>query len=264
MSTILDKIAAQKRIRINERLEKRSRESLKEQAHHAPLPQASFAGAIGGGGLVKLIGEIKKASPSQGVIQPDFFPANQARAYAQAGVAAISVLTEEDYFLGRDEYLSEVKNAVDLPVLRKDFVIDVSQIYEARLLGASAILLIAAMLDDPALSRFRAEAEEMHLDVLLEVHTAAELERALKAGAKIIGINNRDLNTFEVRLETTERLAKLVPAGKIVVAESGIHSTEDMRRVKRAGVQAVLIGESLMRAAGSKESVQDKVRELMG
>ncbi|MEA4902609.1 indole-3-glycerol phosphate synthase TrpC [Desulfitobacterium sp.] len=264
MSTILDKIAARKRIRVAERLQKCSRESLKEQALNTPLLRTSFAEAIGGTGQVKLIGEIKKASPSKGIIQPDFFPADQARAYAQAGAAAISVLTEEDYFLGKDEYLVEVRKAVDLPVLRKDFVIDVSQIYEARLLGAAAILLIAAMLDDPTLSRFMAEAEETHLDVLLEVHTEAELERALKAGAKIIGINNRDLNTFEVRLETTERLAKLVPAGQIMVAESGIHSTGDMRRVKWAGVQAVLIGESLMRAAGSKGSVQDKVRELMG
>lgn len=263
MSTILDKIATQKRIRIDQRLQKYPREDLKAQALRAPLPPASFAEAISRAGQINLIGEIKKASPSQGIIQPEFFPAAQARAYAQAGIAAISVLTEEDYFLGRDEYLIEVKKAVDLPVLRKDFVIDTAQIYEARLLGAAAILLIVAMLDDAALSSFMAEAENLHLDVLLEIHTEAELKRALQAGAKIIGINNRDLGTFEVKLETTERLAPLVPAGKIIVTESGIHSAADMRRVKKAGARAVLIGESLMRAAGSEESVQDKVRELL-
>lgn len=263
MSTILDKIAAQKRIRIGQRLEKCPREVLKERAFRAPLPPFSFAEAISRAGQVNLIGEIKKASPSQGIIQPEFFPAAQARAYAQAGIAAISVLTEEDYFLGRDEDLVEVRKAVGLPVLRKDFVIDAAQIYEARLLGASAILLIVALLDDRTLGGLREEAERLHLDVLLEVHSAAELERALKAGAEIIGINSRDLNTFEVRLETAERLGKMVPAGKIVVAESGIHTAEDMRRVKAAGAHAVLIGEGLMRAAGSTQSVRDKVRELL-
>ena len=263
MSTILEKIAAQKKRRIEERLKITTREVLRDRALHTPTAEHSFAQAVGRADKLNLIGEIKKASPSKGIIQNDFHPVAQAEAYVQAGVSAISVLTEEDFFLGKDEYLTAVGEKVSVPLLRKDFVIDMMQISEARILGASAVLLIAALLNDRDLHAFMAEAEALALDVLLEVHDERELERGLKLGASIIGINNRDLKTFQIDLGTTERLAGMIPEGKIIVAESGIHTAEDMDRVQRAGAQAVLIGESLMRAAGSAQSVQDKIKELM-
>lgn len=260
-NTVLDKIARAKRVRLEERLKATSREALRSRAMACTLCVEPFRQAISVPGGLNIIAEIKKASPSKGIIQPDFHPVEQAQAYEQAGAAAISVLTEEDFFLGSDEYLKAVQQAVKLPVLRKDFIIDEMQIYEARCMGASAVLLIAAMLDVETLKRFYEITKTLGLDALVEVHNEAELESALAIGADIIGMNNRDLKTFHVSLEVTQRLAKLLPDSVVKVAESGIHTAQDMETVKSSGVHAVLIGESLMRSQGS---VEEKLRELMG
>ncbi len=196
-----------------------------------------------------IIAEIKKASPSKGVIRADFDPVAIGRRYAQCGAVAISVLTEERYFLGSLDYLAAVRAATDLPLLRKDFLFDPYQIYEARAYGADAILLIVAMLDDQQLVALQKQARELGLDVLVEVHDESEMQRALKAHATLIGINNRDLRTFHTTLETSERLARDVPSGALVVAESGIESIADIDRLERALVHCFLIGESLMRCA---------------
>ncbi len=260
-NTVLDKIAAAKRVRIDERLKKTSCNALREQAQACALNVPSFYKAVSASGKLNIIAEIKKASPSKGIIQPDFHPVEQAQAYEQAGASAISVLTEEDFFLGSDEYLKSIQKAVRLPVLRKDFIIDEMQIYEARCMGASAVLLIAAMLDRETLKYFYQITKAVGLDALVEVHNETELESALETGAEIIGINNRDLKTFQVNLGVTKRLAKLLPESAVKVAESGIHTAQDIALVKEAGVHAVLIGESLMRSQGS---VDKKLQELMG
>jgi indole-3-glycerol phosphate synthase len=213
---------------------------------------------------LSLIAEIKKASPSKGLIQPDFNPAEQAAAYAAAGVQAISVLTEEDYFLGSDEHLKAVHAAVTVPILRKDFTVEPGQIYEARLLGASAVLLICAVLEDKELVEYLQLTHELGMQALVEIHSLPELMRALSAGAQVIGINNRDLHSFHVDLNTTERLAGLIPNDRVIVAESGITTANDLARVYRAGAHAALIGETLMRSAGSPESVRAKIHELFG
>lgn len=261
--TILDRIVAKKAGRIEARLEHRSVEELAERAFASPLPRYSFAKAIRGQGL-SVIAEVKKASPSKGIIAADFHPGNQAACYQQGGAAAISVLTEEDYFLGSDFHLTDVTNQVSLPVLRKDFTIHESQLYEARILGASAILLIAAILPDKVLASYLSLAEDLGLSVLLEVHTMDELMRALDLSAPVIGINNRDLHTFHVDLSVTERLAPMIPQARTIVSESGIVTPDDMSRCYRSGAHAVLIGETLMRAAGdSSTSVEDKMKQLM-
>lgn len=259
--TILDQIAEKKRETVRKRLESCSLEEYRKRALESPMPSPSFREAIAEKGHLHIIAEVKKASPSNGVIQSQFHPVRQALDYQRAGASAISVLTEEHYFLGKDEYLQTIKQYVELPVLRKDFIIDASQIFEARILGASAILLIAALLSDEELACFLQEAQSMGLDVLLEVHNEEELERAIKLDAPLIGINNRDLKTFAVDLNTTQRLAARVPEGKVIVSESGIHSKEDIALVRRAGVHAAVIGESLMRSAGF---VDEKLKELLG
>jgi indole-3-glycerol phosphate synthase len=196
---------------------------------------------------------VKKASPSKGVIAEDFPYLRIAAEYESAGAAAISVLTEPEYFLGSDAYLREIAAAVKVPVLRKDFIIDAYQLYEAKLLGANAVLLICALLNTETLAEYIKTADELGLSALVEIHNEQEAEQALQAGARIIGINNRDLKTFKVDLGLTGRLRRLIPAGILTVAESGIKSPEDVRALNGLGLNAMLVGESLMRAADKKQ-----------
>ncbi|HHW11535.1 MAG TPA: indole-3-glycerol phosphate synthase TrpC [Firmicutes bacterium] len=202
------------------------------------------------GEQIQVIAEIKKASPAKGLLCPDFQPVQLAQAYEASGAAAISVLTDEKFFLGSLDDLAQVKRATrKLPVLRKDFIIDRYQIYEARVYGADAVLLIGAILNGSELAGYIKEAKALGMDALVEVHNEAELATALAAGAEIIGINNRDLKTFRVDLETTLRLREAIPKDKVVVAESGIKSSADLKRLAHAGVNAVLVGEALVTAA---------------
>jgi indole-3-glycerol phosphate synthase len=261
--TILDRIVEQKRFRLTQRERKLPLETLIAQVSALTTVPADFASVLRIPKRLSLIAEIKQASPSKGIIQPDFQPVSQAIAYAAANVQAISVLTEEDFFLGSDNDLRAIHAQVSTPLLRKDFTISAYQVYEARLLGASAILLIVAILSDRQLAELHQLARSLGLAVLVEVHNLDELLRAMSAGAEIIGINNRDLHTFHVDLSTTERLAGLIPQDKTIVAESGIENARDMARVYRAGAHAVLVGETLMRAAGSTESVTSKIKELL-
>ncbi len=196
-----------------------------------------------------IIAEVKKASPSKGVICADFDPLRVAAAYAAAGAAAISVLTEERYFQGHLRHLAAIRQAVSIPLLRKDFLFDPYQLYEARAFGADAVLLIVALITQPMLQELLGLAEALHLAALVEVHNRAELECALRRGARIVGINNRDLRTFHTTLATTEQLAPAVPGDVFTVAESGIETAADIARLERAGVTAFLIGELLMRSA---------------
>jgi len=217
-------------------------------------------------GDVALIAEVKKASPSAGVICEDFDPVRIAKEYEAAGASCLSVLTDEKFFQGSLDHLRQIRAAVKLPLLRKDFIIDERQILEAVEWGADAILLIVSILGDEQLKKFHSLAVEAGLAVLVEVHDEAELDRALKNGAKLIGINNRDLKNFKVDLSTTERLAAklfsspIARRSSLLVAESGIHTRADVERLKRCGVNAVLVGESLMRGG----NIQEKVRELIG
>ncbi|MDP4096640.1 indole-3-glycerol phosphate synthase TrpC [Paenibacillus sp. P96] len=206
-----------------------------------------------------LIAEVKKASPSKGLIRPDFDPVQIALAYEAAGADCISVLTDVDYFQGSPDYLREIRKAVGIPLLRKDFVIDETQIYEARLLGADAVLLIAAILDKDTMRRFLNTARETGLDTLVEVHDRTELETVLELGATLIGVNNRDLKTFETRLQTTEELADLVTEGITLISESGIAGPKDIEYLYSKGAQGVLVGEYLMR----QKDVSRAVQELM-
>ena len=204
-----------------------------------------------------MIAEVKKASPSKGLIRADFHPVEVAKAYEQNGANALSVLTEEHYFQGNSAYLRAIRAAVNLPILRKDFFIDPYQIYEARVLGADAILLIAALLDTTTMREFAEIAHGLGLACLTEVHNEEELACALEAGCDILGINNRNLKTFEVSLSVTERLARLAPEGRILVSESGIRGNADMKAVRRHGANAVLIGETLMRSGDIGRSLRE-------
>ncbi len=210
-----------------------------------------------------LIAEVKKASPSAGVICPNFDPVRIAREYEAAGAACLSVLTDEKFFQGSLEYLRQIRDAVKLPLLRKDFIIDERQILEAIEWGADAILLIVAILSDEQLARFHALAAEAGLAVLVEVHDEAELDRALKISPTLIGVNNRNLKTFQVDLGTTERLAEVIGTREnapMLVAESGIHARADVERLQRCGARAILVGESLVKQG----DIAAKVRELLG
>jgi len=253
--TILDEIAGKTRLRVAaakdtvpfEQVQKAAR-ALAENDTTAAFP---FEGAIAAPGL-SFICEVKKASPSKGIIAADFPYLNIAREYEAAGASAVSVLTEPDYFFGSDHYLREIAAELAIPALRKDFVIDPYQIYEAKILGAQAVLFICALADDQTLGQYIKIAAELGLSSLVEIHDEAEAEQAVKAGARIIGINNRNLKNFNVDLAVTTRLRSLIPAGILVVAESGITSPQDVRALSGLNLDAVLVGESLMRAADKK------------
>lgn len=222
-----------------------------QQDAAAASPPRGFAGALrrvveDGGAAV--IAEIKKASPSKGVLREDFDPGGLARSYERGGATALSVLTDRDFFQGAPEYLAEAREACTLPVLRKDFIIDPLQVYEARGMGADAILLIVAALDDARMAELAGLAAELGMDVLVEVHDHAELERALMIRPTLLGINNRNLHTFETRLQVTLDLLEGVPEGTLVVTESGIHSADDVSFMRSHGVHAFLVGEAFMRA----------------
>ena len=218
-----------------------------------------FKKAISRPGQINLIAEIKKSSPSAGLIREDFDVLSIAKIYAEEKAAAISVLTEDKYFLGKPMYVKQVSEAVPVPVLTKDFIIDEGQIYEARYNGASAILLIVAILDDKELKRLLEVASALDLDCLVEVHDEQELKRALDNGAEIIGINNRDLHTFNVNIEVCKQLIPKIPKGKIIVAESGIKTHQDVKTLKDLGAHAVLIGETFMR----EKDIGKKIKEVI-
>jgi len=250
MDDILQRILARK---VEEIEERSARVSLRElSARVADLPPTrGFTAALEAkidAGAAAVIAEIKKASPSQGVIRADFDPVAIARSYERGGAACLSVLTDADFFQGSEHYLEQARGACALPVLRKDFMIDTYQVYEARAIGADCILLIVAALGDASLLELALLAAELDLDVLVEVHDEAELERALDIPALLIGVNNRDLRTFKTSLDTTVRLRGLVDDARILVTESGIHTPDDVARMRATGVDAFLVGEAFMRA----------------
>jgi indole-3-glycerol phosphate synthase len=256
--TILDEIADKTRLRVAKAKAAVPIEQIQERARSlVPSPHSpTFEEALAAPGL-SFICEMKKASPSKGVIAEDFPYLQIAEEYETAGAAAISVLTEPDYFLGSDQYLREIAERVKIPVLRKDFVVDDYQIYEAKVLGADAVLLICALLNRETLASYIATAGKLGLSALVEIHGEAEAEAALAAGARIIGINNRDLKTFSVDLDLSARLRKLIPAGIVTVAESGVKSPDDVKALKNTGIDAVLIGESLMRAPDKRKFLSE-------
>jgi indole-3-glycerol phosphate synthase len=250
MADILKKILARKVEEIRDRSARVALAELSSRAHDAP-PTRAFAAALEGkieDGQPGVIAEIKKASPSRGVMRPDFDPAAIARSYAANGAACLSVLTDADFFQGSEAFLAAARGACDLPVLRKDFTIDPYQVYEARAIGADCILLIVAALGDATMVELALLAAELDLDVLVEVHDEEELERALAIPAPLIGVNNRDLRTFETSIETTLRLAPSIPYDRLLVTESGIRSPEDVARLRAEGIEAFLVGETFMRA----------------
>jgi indole-3-glycerol phosphate synthase len=244
---ILDEILGHKRAELAAARVREAPEKLARRAEECAAPVRDFAGAVASGPEPRVIAEVKRRSPSRGEIRANFDPVACALAYAEGGAAAISVLTDELFFGGHLDFLAAVRGAVSVPLLRKDFVIDAYQVDEARVAGADAVLLIAAALAPDALAALRARAEALGLCALVEVHDETELDAALASGARVIGINNRDLRTFETDLGVTERLAPRVPEGVVVVAESGIFTRTDMARLAASGADAFLVGESLMR-----------------
>jgi len=247
---ILDDIAAKTKLRVEEAKREKPLTELRQEAEAARAAETggtTFAAALAAPGL-SFICEVKRASPSKGLLAADFPYLSIAREYEAAGAAAVSVLTEPDFFLGSNAHLKEIAAQISLPALRKDFVIDPYQIYEAKVLGAKAALLITALLDAAVLKDAVALCGGLGLDALVEVHDEAETQTALEAGARIIGINNRDLKTFKVDTGTTARLRRLIPPGVLVVSESGIRERRDVELLEAAGVDAALIGETLMRA----------------
>ena len=249
MQDVLQRILARKQEEVSARREQVSLFELKTRSASMPPPRG-FADAIEAKvamGRPAVIAEIKKASPSKGVIRADFDPVAIARSYEAGGAACLSVLTDIDFFHGSDDDLRQARAACALPVLRKDFIVDAYQLYEARVMGADCVLLIAAALDDARLSEFAFIAGELGMDVLVEIHDLDELERALPVPARLLGVNNRDLRSFDVRLQATLDLQPMVPADRVLVTESGIRTPADVALMRDAGVHAFLVGEAFMR-----------------
>ncbi len=258
MSDILDKIVAVKRQEVAAAKTRKSLELVRADAESRVLTR-DFVGAIRAkiaAGMPAVIAEVKKASPSKGVIREDFIPADIAQSYAEFGAACLSVLTDVQFFQGSVDYLKQARASCQLPVLRKDFMVDAYQIFESRCMGADAVLLIAACLDDAQMKDMEAIALGLDMAVLVEVHDQSELERALKLRTPLIGINNRNLKTFEVSLDTTLALRSQVPADRILVTESGIHTRDDVLRMGAAGVNAFLVGEAFMRVPEPGEALE--------
>jgi indole-3-glycerol phosphate synthase len=262
MDDILQKIVAVKHEEVAAAKKKKSLEAMRDDAFSRVLTR-DFEGALRAkiaAGRAAVIAEIKKASPSKGVIRPDFIPADIAQSYAEHGAACLSVLTDRQFFQGSPDYLKQARASCDLPVLRKDFMVDPYQVYEARAMGADCILLIAACLADAQMAEQEAIARGMDMAVLVEVHDADELQRALQLKTRLVGINNRNLRSFEVSLDTTLGMLKDVPADRLLVTESGILARADVQRMRAAGVHAFLVGEAFMRA----EEPGEALAELFG
>jgi indole-3-glycerol phosphate synthase len=256
---MLEKIVSAKKRRLGAVDRRRLKTHLRSVLHDSP-PVIPFANAFTGKDKPSLIAEFKRRSPSAGTINDSVDPVEQALLYEKGGASAVSVLTEEDYFGGRLDDIKMIKSVVKLPVLRKDFIIDPLQILEAKASGADAILLIVGILDHKTLKMLLEEANRYNLDCLCEVHSEDEIDTALSCGARIIGINNRSLNTFEIDLDVTKHLRPMIPENITVVSESGIHTPEDVSFVRQCGVDAILVGTELMRA----DDVSLKIREIMG
>jgi indole-3-glycerol phosphate synthase len=252
---ILDEIVVKRKEQLAQELAQTDRQTMRQLALQTERPVLSFPDALRNGNL-SIIAEVKKASPSKSVICADFHPVEQAVAYEQAGANAISCLTESHYFQGSSQYFREIRAAVSIPMLRKDFIIDTYQIDEARVIGADAILLIAAILEEETMQHFYDYATELGLHCLFEAHNEAEIQQVLRCGAKICGINNRNLKNFHVDLKTTKELAAMVPKDCILVSESGMKTHEDLQTVRQYGADAVLIGETLMRSGDVATTMQ--------
>ena len=260
METILDQLAAYARVRVEKAKAQKPLEALREEALAMPMRTPfQFEKSLASDGDIHFICECKKASPSKGLIAPEFPYLEIARQYEEAGAAAISVLTEPKWFLGSSTYLQEIAREVKLPCLRKDFTVDPYMIYEAKLLGASAVLLICAILDTKTLASYIEIADALGLSALVEAHDEQEVASAVTAGARVIGVNNRNLKDFTVDIHNSIRLRACAPSGTIFVAESGIRSPEDVETLRQNGVDAVLVGEQLMRAASPKAEL-DRLR----
>jgi indole-3-glycerol phosphate synthase len=258
MADILEKIVAVKREEVAAAKKKKSLEAVREDAFGRVLTR-DFVGALRAkiaAGNAAVIAEVKKASPSKGVIREDFIPADIAQSYAEHGAACLSVLTDRQFFQGEPDYLKQARASCDLPVLRKDFMVDPYQVYESRVMGADCILLIAACLTDAQMAELEAVARSLDMAVLVEVHDADELQRALKLKTPLVGINNRNLRTFEVSLDATLGMLKDVPSDRLLVTESGILQREDVQKMRAAGVHAFLVGEAFMRAKEPGEALE--------
>lgn len=259
MSTILDKIVASKRREIDEARARVPAAELERRLPQAP-PVRDFRAALDQPGSVQVLAEVKKASPSAGVLRADFDPVRIARTYAEHGAAAISVLTDMPFFQGQLAYLTAIREAVSLPLLRKDFILDRYQVLEARVAGADAVLLIAEIIEGPELPKLLADIHALGMHALVELYDADNLPRVIDSGARVIGINNRNLRTFVTRLEHTLELAARIPADRCLVSESGIRTRDDILKLQSADVKAVLIGETFMRAP----DIGAKLDELRG
>ena len=257
--TILERIAERTKLRVARCKEKISLDTLKAQASTLPRGNFPFESALRRAGL-SFICECKKASPSKGLIAENFPHVDIARAYEAAGADAISVLTEPEFFFGEDKFLAEIVREVSIPCLRKDFVVDEYMIWQAKILGASAVLLICSILDDAQLKKFLATSDDLGLSALVEAHDEFEIKRAIDCGARIIGVNNRNLKDFSVDMDNAKKLRALVPREKIFVSESGVKSVDDIKKIRALEADAVLIGEVLMRASDKKS----KLDELRG
>ncbi len=259
MATILQRILATKKEEIARAKAALPEATLRRQAEQA-LPPRDFLGALAGGGPIRLIAELKKASPSKGLLRSDYRPETIAQIYQQHGASCVSVLTDAEFFQGSLADLERVRTTIRLPILRKDFILDVYQVLQARAAGADAVLLVAECLDDPALSQLYQEILAWDMTPLVELHDPQNLPRVLRIGARLIGINNRNLQTFQVDLEQTLRLRPQIPSECIVVAESGIRTRQDVLRLQEAGVQAMLVGEACV----TQEDIGSAVDRLLG